>query len=68
MEPKKEVITVENLLNSLGQIEIWIKAVRTALATLDKKQELRLPATMLAEWTKTAVSPLRTSRECPPPD
>ena len=37
-----EPLTVEHLINSLGQIEIWTKAVRRALSSLDPKMELRL--------------------------
>ena len=65
---ERKVITVENLTNSLGQIEIWVKAVRKALSTLEPKQEIRLSETQLRLWTDTASSPLRTTRECPPPD
>lgn len=66
MEPRK--VTVENLTNSLAQIEIWVKAVRTALASLDPKLEIDLKSADLMGWTETRYSPIKTSRECPPPD
>jgi hypothetical protein len=65
---ERKVITVANLTNSLGQIEIWVKAVRKALSTLPPTQEIRMEEAQLKLWTDTAASPLRTSRECPPPD
>lgn len=65
---ERKVITVANLTNSLGQIEIWVKAVRKALSTLPPTQEIRMEEPQLKLWTDTASSPLRTTRECPPPD
>jgi hypothetical protein len=62
-----EPLTVEHLINSLGQIEIWTKAVRRALSSLDPKTELRLSGSVAELW-RGAESPLRTRRECPPPD
>jgi len=62
-----EPLTVAHLINSLGQIEIWTKAVRRALSSLDPKTELRL-SDPVAELWRGAESPLRTRRECPPPD
>ncbi len=62
-----EPLTVAHLINSLGQIEIWTKAVRRALSSLDPKMELRLSDTVAELW-RGAESPLRTRRECPPPD
>jgi hypothetical protein len=62
-----EPLTVEHLINSLGQIEIWTKAVRRALSSLDPKTELRLSDPVAKLW-RGDESPLRTRRECPPPD
>ena len=62
-----EPLTVANLINSLGQIEIWTRAVRKALSSLDPKMELRLSDNAAELW-RGAESPLRTRRECPPPD
>ena len=68
MDQKPDVVTVENLTNSLAQIEIWVRAVRKALAGMDPKQQVSLSAKDIKEWTETPSSPIRTSRECPPPD
>ena len=68
MEQKAVVVTVENLTNSLGEIQIWVRAVRKALAGLDPKQQVQLAPKDLKEWTATPSSPLRTTRECPPPE
>ena len=61
-------LTVEHLTNSLAQIELWVKAVRTALATIHPKTEISVSDKELRVWTETAYSPIKTSRECPPPD
>jgi hypothetical protein len=66
--PKTAHVTVENLTNSLAQIEIWVKAVRAALSSLDPKLEIRLSSPELRVWTEDEMSPIRTGRECPPPE
>ena len=60
-------VTVEHLTNSLAQIELWVHACRLALAKLDKSMEIRLSPKELEVW-KGPNSPLKTTRECPPPD
>jgi hypothetical protein len=67
-EHKPKALTVENLINSLAQIELWIKAVRAALHTLPPDTTLNLTSAQIKAWTSTPMSPLRTGRECPPPE
>jgi hypothetical protein len=64
----KPTVTVENLTNSLAQIEIWIKAVRAALSTMNPKQEINLRNKELQAWTEGKFSPIKTGRECAPPE
>lgn len=64
---KERVVTVEHLTNSLGQIEVWVKAVRKALSSLDPKTEITLESDKEAKkWA--GESPLLTGKSCPPPD
>ena len=67
MPDYEEPLTVQHLINSLGQIEIWTKAVRRALSSLDPKTELRL-SSQAAELWRGSEAPLRVRRDCPPPD
>jgi hypothetical protein len=66
MESKK--VTVENLTNSLAQIEQWVKAVRAALETMNPRTEIQLSDKLIRDWTETPMSPIKTARECPPPE
>jgi hypothetical protein len=63
---ERPVVTVEHLTNSLGQIEYWIKAVRTALASLDPNMELSLANKDAKQWV--GESPILTGKHCPPPE
>lgn len=64
---KERVVTVEHLTNSLGQIEVWVKAVRKVLSNLDPKTEITLESGKEAEkWERE--SPILTGKSCPPPD
>jgi hypothetical protein len=60
-------LTVENLTNSLAQIELWIKAIRVALSKLPADTTLSLSTKEASIW-KGDYAPLRTTRECPPPE
>jgi hypothetical protein len=62
-----EPLRVEHLINSLGQIELWVRAVRSALSSLPKEMEVTLSTDAAKLW-RGAEAPLRTRRECPPPD
>lgn len=64
---KERVVTVEHLTNSLGQIEVWVKAVRKALSSLDPKTEITLESGKEAEkWARESA--ILTGKSCPPPD
>jgi hypothetical protein len=64
---KETVVTVEHLTNSLGQIEIWIKAVRRVLSKLDPKMQITVSGEKEADqWSRE--SPIFTGKSCPPPD
>ena len=43
-------LRVEHLVNSLGQIELWCRAVRQALSSLDPKLELDLSRNTAKLW------------------
>ena len=60
-------LTVENLTNSLAQIELWVKAIRVALSSLDPSQTISLSKKEATLW-EGPHAPLRTTRECPPPE
>ena len=67
MPDYEEPLTVRHLINSLGQIEIWTKAVRRALSSLDPNMELTLSSNAAELW-RGSEAPLRVRRDCPPPD
>ena len=62
------VVTVENLTNSLAQIELWVNAVRLALSGLNPEMELPIRRDQAQRWAGTSVAPLRVGKDCPPPD
>lgn len=64
---KTTAVTVRHLVNSLAQIELWAKAVRKALASLDPNTVLHLTPDEEKQW-EGAYAPLKTTRECPPPE
>ena len=54
-------LTVEHVTNSLQQIELWVGAVRAALAGLEPG--MPLPG---SERPPLFVSPNRVKKDCPP--
>jgi hypothetical protein len=65
MAEQVKSVTVEHLTNSLAQIELWITAVRQALSALDPKLEIALRE---GEYWEGEHAPIRTTRNCPPPE
>ena len=66
--PPPPVVTVENLTNSLAQIELWVNAVRLALSGLNPEMELPMRRDQAKRWFGTSVAPLRVGKDCPPPE
>jgi hypothetical protein len=58
-----ETLKMKHVTNSLGQIESWVAAVRTALATLSPNTPLRMPSTR----TSAFVGAIKVQSDCPPP-
>ena len=59
-------VTIEHLTNSLYQIELWIKAVRQALSSLDPKMAVPVSGREAEQWK--VESPILTGKSCPPPE
>lgn len=66
-EQETRALTVRHLTNSLSQICLWIDGIVVALKTLPPETELHLPAKAVKLWTGNQT-PLRTTKECPPPE
>lgn len=55
-------LTIEHVTNSLGQIETWLGAVRSALAGLDPGMPL-----LMSALPASSPSALKVKKDCPPP-
>jgi hypothetical protein len=67
MARSAEKVRVKHVLNSLAQIEIWIKAIRSALSGLDEETVLPISEKAAEKW-EGAESPIFLSKSCPPPE
>jgi hypothetical protein len=62
MQSEGQEIAVKNIVAGLRRMEVWVREMHQALATLDPEQPIRLPPARFAAGGKVAVS----GGNCPP--